>query len=152
MFAWDKRALFGNYFDSLLSDALFWNVLFHYLTNPFLWRLVQWTSTLCSFHIYQKIYLFGTGTLERFTIVISQSAARRLAFQWWLPHSFPCTVLLNGVQGMFRGDCSNFQIEGLPVGPAQSAFSNTASSGIGDEMLVSVLQTHLWLWVFHLQE
>ena len=35
LFAWDKRALFGNYFDSLLSDPLLWKVLFHYLMNPF---------------------------------------------------------------------------------------------------------------------
>ena len=57
LFAWDKRALFGNYFDSLLSDPLLWNVLFHYLMNPFLWMLVQWTYKLWPFLI-SKIF-FG---------------------------------------------------------------------------------------------
>ena len=32
------QGVLGNYFDSLLSDPLLWNILFHYLMNPFLWR------------------------------------------------------------------------------------------------------------------
>ena len=43
--------IIGNYLDSLLSDPLLWNVLFHYLMNLFLRMLVQWTSKLCPFHI-----------------------------------------------------------------------------------------------------
>ena len=54
LFARDYRELFGYYLDSLLSDPLLWNVLFHYLMNLFLWMLVQWTSKLCSFHIIRK--------------------------------------------------------------------------------------------------
>ena len=59
LFVWDKRALFGNYLESLLSNSLLWNVLFHYLTNLFLWMLVQWTSILCPLHIHVSNNICG---------------------------------------------------------------------------------------------
>ena len=38
LFERDYMQLFGNYFDSLLSDPLLWNILSHYLMNLFfLW-------------------------------------------------------------------------------------------------------------------
>ena len=38
LFVGDYRELFGYYLDSLLSDHLLWNVLFHYLMSIFLWN------------------------------------------------------------------------------------------------------------------
>ena len=65
---------FGNYLDSLLSDPLLWNLLFHYLMNLFFWMLVQCTSKMCPFHILSKIFLG-----YRYTLQMSESAAHRLA-------------------------------------------------------------------------
>ena len=79
-------------------------------------------------------------------IVISESAAQRLAFQWWLPQFPSMHRLAECEQSRFngqantawgprqvRGNHSNFQIVRLPVGLAQSAFSNTAwQNEIGD--------------------
>ena len=60
LFARDYR----DYLDSLLSDPLLWNGLFHYLMNPLLWMLVQWTSKLCPFHISMNIFLGYRYTLS----------------------------------------------------------------------------------------
>ena len=93
-------------------------------------------------------------------IVISGSAIRRLAFHWRVPqflsisHLVECELWRASMHGLGSKAGPRrpfkFQIVRLPVGPAQSAFSNSLTTwGSTMIMLVSVAQTHtLLIWAF----
>ena len=43
-------------FSEVLSDQKLYDVLFQYLMNMFLRMSVQWTSKICSFHLWNNVY------------------------------------------------------------------------------------------------
>ena len=132
------------------------------LVKTFLHRVNAFNKPLCLdtwkynliFPLFMGIknFFFGGGGVERFKFLqcrLKSSAVcgRETSISMMTPSSFPCAVLLNanraGATGkrntpwgprQVRGDRSNFQTVRVPIGPAQSAFSDIAwGNNIGDD-------------------
>ena len=132
--------------------------------------LIFYRLTSCSAHKLSFYIFFKLVNFKYLQSLISQSVARKLVFQWWLPHSFPCTVLLsaNGADSTGKRTWLGVQSRSR-AGPSRPLKSSNCeltrwsrsiriqlysamkwNLGIGDEMLVSVSQTLLSrMWVFN---